>query len=138
MEALTTISFADNYFKTKPNSQQWNDLTNDDKVIWLTEATRFVYSLQGFKYTPEVIELISVIPDDLQQACCEVTLGLMKYGADNVHTINQKLGITSISFGADSVSYSNNVVFDGLNNVVLSEYAQSILNKYIHKGVRYV
>lgn len=141
MQALTTIEYADNYFVTKPDVQAWADLTEDDKQKQLYEATRRIYAIQGFKYTTEVIELLTAIPDDLQQACCEVSLNLIGIASeDNPHIINQKLGIKSISFGNDSVSYDNETKTSalGLDNSIFSDYAQSILNKYIIKGYRYV
>lgn len=140
MQALTTVEYADKYFLTKPNAEAWEELTEVEKQRLLFEATRRIYAIVGFKYTPEVIELLTVIPDDLQQACCEVCLNLAQSGGDNVHEINQKLGITSISFGKDSASYDKSLKTStlGLDNSVFSDYAQSILNKYIIKGFNYV
>lgn len=140
MQALTTIEYANKYFLTKPNAAAWQDLSEEDKQKQLYEATRRIYAIQGFKYTPEVIELLTVIPDDLQQACCEVSLNLIEYGSDNVHAINQKMGIKSISFGEDSASYDDTIKTSslGFDNAIFSDYAQSILNKYIIKAYRYV
>lgn len=140
MQPLTTVEYADNYFTTKPNGWQFKKLSNETKQQQLYEATRHIYAIQGFKYTPEVIELLTAIPDDLQQACCEVVLSTVELESENVHTTNQKLGIKSLSFGNDSVSYDNETKTSalGLDNAIFSDYAQSILNKYIIKGYRYV
>lgn len=140
MQALTTIDYADEYCKTKLDGENWNKLTEPDKQKLLYEATRHIYAIQGFKYTPEVLEVLTAIPDDLQQACCEVCLKLTTISTDDVHIINQNLGIKSISFGKDSVSYDNSIKTSslGFNNALFSDYAQSLLNKYILKGVPYV
>lgn len=141
MLALTSIEYADDYFLTKPyESEKWYELENTQKSAWLMESTRRIYAIQGFKFTSEVIELLDVIPDDLQQACCEVVLGLLTTGdSTNPHNVNKKLGISSISFGRDSVSYGDSSTSSiGLDNAIFSEYAQIILNKYIIKAYPYV
>lgn len=141
MQTLTSIEYANIYFETKLGSDCWVDLTEYDKTKYLTEATRRIYAINGFKYTPEVLELLTAIPDDLQQACCEVALNLISVAdSSNPHIINQSLGISSISFGKDSVRYDNTLKTSalGFDNSVFSQYAQSILDKYIIKGYKYV
>ena len=141
MQTLTSIEYANSYFQTKPNVDLWFDLEENKKISYLTEATRRIYAINGFKYSPEVLELLTVIPDDLQQACCEVALNLISVADNsNPHVINQSLGISSISFGNDSASYDNTLKTSslGFDNSVFSPYAQSILDKYIIKGYKYV
>lgn len=140
MQALTTVEYADKYFKTKLDSENWDELAEPDKQKLLYESTRHIYAIQGFKYTPEVLELLTVIPDDLQQACCEISLKLISIDNNDIHIINQNMGIKSISFGNDSASYDNSMKTSslGFDNAVFSDYAQSLLNKYILKGVPYV
>lgn len=140
MRALTNTTYANEYFLTKPDAQSWATLDETDKPKYLMEATRQIYAISGFKFTPEVIELLDAVPDDLQQACCEVVLGLLTTGdSSNPHIINKKLGISSISFGRDSVSYGNSATSNiGLDNSIFSEYAQSILSKYIIRAYPYV
>lgn len=141
MQALTSIEYANTYFETKLGADCWVDLTEYDKTKYLTEATRRIYAINGFKYSPEVIELLTAIPDDLQQACCEVALNLISVADNsNPHIINQDLGISSISFGNDSVSYDNTIKISslGFDNSIFSQYAQSILDKYVIKGYKYV
>ena len=140
MQALTTLEYANEYFLTKPNAEAWENLSEGDKQKQLYESTRRIYAIPGFKYSPEITELLTVIPDDLQQACCEVCLNLIDLSSDNVHSINKKLGIKSISFGKDSVSYDDTTKTSdyGLDLTIFSEYAQSLLNKYIIKAVPYV
>lgn len=141
MQALTTIEYANAYFETKPNAEAWKNLTENEKNTQLMEATRRIYAVNGFKYTSDVLEALVTIPDDLQQACCEVVYNLISVADNsNPHLVNQKLGISSISFGNDSVSYDNMLKTSalGLDNTIFSEYAQSILDKYIIKGYKYV
>lgn len=138
MKALTTIEYADNYFSTKLNTENWHTHDIAVRLNVLMEATRRIYAIHGFKYSPEVIELLTNIPDDLQQACCEVALAMTKVDEDDPHVVNMSLGIKSISFGQDSASYDEKTCNACMPNYLFNQYAQSILNKYILKGCRYV
>lgn len=138
MNALTTMDYANAYIAKKINAEEWNNASESLKEALLFEATTTIYSIQGFKFTPEVIELLTAVPDDLQQACCEVALALSKIDTENPHIINQKLGIKSISFGQDSASYDEKTCGSLMPSYIFSSYAQSILNKYILKGFKYV
>lgn len=138
MQVLTTVEYANEYFLTKPDATEWTSLVATMKVKWIYEASRQIYAIPCIE-VPEIAEGAE-IPDDLQQACCEVVLSLLTSGNDsNPHMINKKLGIASISFGKDSVSYGDSAVSAlGLDNAIFSDYAQSLLNKYIRKAYRYV
>lgn len=138
MQTLTTLEYAEKYIETKLNNDSWLALTETDKNKLLLEATRRIYAIEGFKYTPEVIELLTVIPDDLQQVCCEVALALTKIDENDPHVVNMALGITSISFGQDSASYSDSTSAQVMPAYIFNDYARSILNKYILKGCKYV
>lgn len=138
MRPLTTLDFANEYFLTKLDAEKWQGLENITRERLLFEATRRIYAIQGFKYTPEVIELLTAIPDDLQQACCEVALSLLEYDSTNPHIINQRLGIGSISFGNDRVTYNNQGQTGIMPPAIFNDYAQALLDKYIIKGFKYV
>lgn len=138
MKALTTVDFADRYIATKMETEKWVTLNESEREKFLIEATRRIYAIQGFKYTPEVIELLSAMPDDLQQACCEVALALVNISEKDPHIINMSLGIKSISFGQDSVSYDEKSYNVPMPAHLFNSYAQSILNRYIIKGFKYV
>lgn len=138
MKLLTTIDFADTYISKKLHPNSWVDLDEQTREALLYEATILIYAIQGFKFTPELIELLAEIPNDLQQACCEVAFALSKEGEENPHIINQNLGIKSISFGQDSASYDENANSALMPAYIFNSYAQSILNKYIIKGFKYV
>ena len=137
MNTLANVEYADNYANTKLNTNQWFELDIITKEKALFEATRKIYAIQGFKYTPEIIAVLTEIPDDLRQACCEVAIELAKTNDTDPHEINKRLGITSISFGSDSVSYDGKIN-SGLFDAYFNENAKSILNKYIVKAFRYV
>lgn len=138
MNSLTTLEYANKYVSTKLNDEAWAESEDFLKEKLLLEATRLIYALQGFKYTPELVEALTAIPDDLQQACCEVAFSLLNTNTENPHIVNQKLNIKSISFGNDSVSYGETSSVTGLNSPIFNDYAQAILNKYIIKGFKYV
>ena len=137
MQVLTTVTYADEYMLTKPDASEWTSLSQTMKPKWLTEASRQIYAIPNI----EIPEFELTAPDDLQQACCEVVLGLLTLdgNSSNPHMINKKLGISSISFGRDSVSYGDSATSAiGLDNAIFSDYAQSLLNKYIRKAFPYV
>lgn len=138
MQVLTTVVYAEEYFNTKPDASEWDNLVQTMKEKWIIESSRQIYAIPGIEI-PEVADG-ETIPDDLQQACCEVVLGLLTSGnTSNPHIMNKKMGISSISFGKDSVSYGDGAVSAlGLDNSIFSDYAQSLLNKYIRKAYRYV
>lgn len=138
MKSFTSITYADLYISNKLNNASWLEADLQTKNALLYEATVRIYAIQGFKYTPELVELLVEVPDDLQQACCEVALALSRLDSNNPHIDNQNLGIKSISFGQDSVSYDKNIENELMPNYIFSPYAQSILNKYIFKGFKYV
>jgi len=139
MQPLTTIGYADSYFSTKLNVDYWTDSDDDTKKKLLYEATRRIYAVQGFKLTPEQVENMEAVPDDLQQACCEVVTVAADTEA-NTHLQNQKLGIASYSYNSESVSYNNNSTSSSSTDDydLFSDYAKSLLNKYIQKAYRAV
>ena len=138
MKPLTTLEYANTYFQTKLSAEAWETASEETKTKLLTEATRRIYAIQGFKYNPEVVELLTTVPDDLQMACCEVALTLASEDTNNPHIINQNLGIKSISFGQDSASYDESAKDAVMPAYIFNSYAQSILNRYILKGFKYV
>ena len=138
MLPLTTLDFANEYFLSKLDAENWGNLEDTTRKKLLIEASRRIYSIQGFKYTSEVVELLSAIPNDLQQACCEVAFSLLEYDSTNPHIINQRLGISSISFGNDSATYNNQVQTGMMSPTIFNDYAQALLDKYIIKGFKYV
>ena len=138
MKSLTNIAYAELYISKKLNNTSWLEADLQTQNALLHEATARIYAIQGVKYTPELVELLTEVPDDLQQACCEVALSLSRLDSNNPHIDNQNLGIKSISFGQDSVSYDKNIENELMPNYIFSPYAQSILNKYIFKGFKYV
>jgi hypothetical protein len=138
MKDLTTTDYANCYMNKKLNTESWVGLDLTTREALIHEASLLIYGIHGFKFNSDVIELLTEIPDDLQQACCEVALSLSKQDVSNPHVINQNLGIKSISFGQDSASYDENANNAIMPAYLFSPYAQFILNKYIVKGFKYV
>ncbi len=139
MQVLTSVEYANTYMATKPDASEWDSLVAIMKAKWVTEASRQIYAIPCIEL-PE-FALGETIPDDLQQACCEVILCLLTSGnaSTNPHVMNKKLGISSISFGKDSVSYGDSSSsYIGLDSAVFSDYAQSLLSKYMKRSYRYV
>lgn len=138
MQVLTTVEYANTYMATKPDSSEWDSLVATMKTKWITEASRQIYAIPCIEIPN--FEQGEAISDDLQQACCEVVLSLLTSGSDsNPHMVNKKLGISSISFGKDSVSYGDSSTSSiGLDSAIFSDYAQVILSKYIKRAYRYV
>lgn len=139
MQPFTTIEYADTYFSTKLDTEIWDNADDDTKNKLLCEATRRIYAIQGFKLTPEDVEAMSAVPDDLQQACCEV-VGVVTDSEASTHLRNQKLGIASYSYNSESVSYGTN---SGTSTTtddceLFSDYAKRLLGKYIQKAYKVV
>lgn len=125
--ALTTVCEADEYMYTKIGNQKWFDLSEIDKNAYLEEATRYIKSVP-------LINIPDEIPTDLKMACSEVAFNMVEVGTD-AHTENIKKGIASISFGNDRVSYRADAKAE---NMYFTNYAYSLLDKYIQKGARIV
>ena len=125
---FTTILEANDYISTKLNNDKWFNLTDADKYKYLQEATRRI------KCIP-MINIPNEITTDLKIACSEVAFNLIDAGAENPHAKNIQNGITSISFGNDSVSYGT-----GANpqSVYFTDYAMALLSQYIQKGAKIV
>ena len=126
--AFTTVCEADDYILTKPNCDNWFGLKLEEKMRLLEEATRRI------KCIP-MINIPDDITTDIKIACSEVAFNLFNIGANNPHATNIQNGITSISFGNDSVSYGSNAK---AQDVYLTDYANALLSRYIQKGARIV
>ena len=82
-----------------------------------------------------MINIPDDITTDLKMACSEVAFNMFCIGSDNPHAKNIQNGITSISFGNDSVSYKASAKgFD----VYMTDYALALLSQYVQKGARVV
>lgn len=129
--AYCDVDFADNYANTKIDGNKWLELTQENKEKYLEEATRRIDLIFGINIPKE-------ITNDIKMACSDVAINLVVIGGNNPHEINQKLGITSISFGNDTVSYKNEAVGRGSSETAITDYAMALLSKYIKRGYNIV
>lgn len=122
-----TLENADIYMATKLDGSQWAGITTSSaKNVYLYEASRRIANIP-FINIPDVDDE-GAYPQPLQDATCEEALALLTFG-DNIHAQNQNMNIKSVSFGSDSVSYT-----EGTPKPIYSGLAMQMLNEYIQRG----
>lgn len=156
VDTNTFISLADaeTYFSERLNSDVWDAEDDEDKKKALIMATKRINKLPFIgeqevetqplafpryvsRSTNPQISTYYLIrdlkeittPDDVKEATCEEALALLTY-SNSVHYANQQMGIQSMSMGNESVSYNGS----GADNKLLSQDAQTLVEKWIKKG----
>ena len=131
---FVTLNEANNYFNNRPNSTSWSNLSNSEKEQALQFATLKINSLPfvGSKLSPsQPLEFprnfSPQMPNEIKYAVCEEALSVVE---NSVHSQNKMLGISSMTVGSSSVSYTNS---DSVN-VVISNQANAFLSKWLAKN----
>ena len=131
---FVTLSEAENYFSGRPNSNPWSNLSDTEKEQALQFATLKINSLPfvGSKLSAgQPLEFprnfSPQMPNEIKFAVCEEALSIIQ---NSVHSQNKMLGITSLTIGSSSVSYTkqNSV------NSVISNQANAFLSKWLAKN----
>ena len=125
------LEFAEKYYLTKINVEAWNNLTPDMQEKYLAEALRQVKSVDG-------INLPDMLNDELKTAICEVCLEILNNSDSETFSKLQRAGVTSISYGNDSVSFNKNMTTAKTSNCYINDYAYSLLLPYIQRSYRIV
>ena len=125
------LEFAEKYYLTKINVEAWNNLTPDMQEKYLAEALRQVESVDG-------INLPNVLNDELKTAICEVCLEILNSSDSETFSKLQRAGVTSISYGNDSVSFNKNMTTAKTSNCYINDYTYSLLLPYIQRSYRIV
>ena len=131
---FVTLNEANNYFNNRPNSDLWTNLSNSEKEQALQFATikinclPFVGSKLSANQPLEFPRNFSPqMPNEIKYAVCEEALSVVE---NSVHSQNKMLGISSMTVGSSSVSYTNS---DSVN-VVISNQANAFLSKWLAKN----
>ena len=131
---LVTFEFAEDYFNNRPNSEVWQNSTYPQKEKALIFASMKVnnFNFIGEKKSAEQKfefprNFIPEMPPDISHAVCEEACALLENSA---HSKNKSEGITKISLGNTSISYS-----DSRNTgVLLSNTAFLLVSKWTVKN----
>ena len=125
------LEFAEKYYLTKINVEAWNNLTPDMQEKYLAEALRQVKSVDG-------INIPDTLNDELKTAICEVCLEILNSSDIETFSKLQRAGVTSISYGNDSVSFNKNMTTAKTSNCYINDYVYSLLLPYIQRSYRIV
>ncbi len=132
--SFVSLETADLYFQNRPNSDDWDDLTDLKKEQALIFATMKInnFNFVGNKksasqklefprdFSPEM-------PVEIQNAVCEEAYAIL---FPSPHAQNRQKGISSVTLGSSSVSY-----FDRENlGVLLSNEALNFVSKWTVKN----
>ena len=131
---FVTLDEANNYFNNRPNSDLWTNLSSSEKEQALQFATLkinclpFVGSKLSANQSLEFPRNFSPqLPNEIKYAVCEEALVTVQ---NSVHSQNKMLGISSMTIGSSSVSYTNS---DSVN-VIVSNQANAFLSKWLAKN----
>ena len=122
------IEFTNEYFKTKLNTETWEELDDTQKEKYIAEASRNVLSISG-------INLPEEYGTDVKTAISEVCYEILTSSDTETFNKLQRAGVSSISCGNDSVSFVSDKTS---KNSYINDYAKSILDKYIQRSYRVV
>ena len=128
--SFVSAETADLYFQDRPNSDDWNDLTDLKKEQALIFATMKInnFNFVGNKKSPSQKlefprDFSPEMPAEIQNAVCEEAFAIL---FPSSHEQNRQKGISSVTLGNSSVSY-----FDRENlGVLLSETAFNFVSKW--------
>ena len=129
-----SLDEANAYFNGRPHSEIWQSLSNTEKEQALIFATLKINSKHfvGSKLSAEQPlefprDFYPQIPAEIQYAVCEEAFVIAE---NSVHSKNKELGISSITLGSSSISYSISAACD----IILSQQASAFLSKWLAKS----
>lgn len=124
------LEFVNDYMLTKLNTQKWDAMEAVTKEKYIAEALRQIKSIDGIK-----------LPDDLttelKTALSEVCYELINFTDNEQFAKLKQAGVSSISYGNDSVSFSN-ITTSQTENSYVNSYAFSLLRPYIQRSFNVV
>ena len=125
------LAFVNAYIDTKLKNELWVAMNNTTKIKYIAEALRQVKSIDGI-----------ILPDeystDVKTAISEVCLNIVNFSDNEQFKTLQDAGVTSISYGNDSVSFSKTSSTSQTSNAYVNDYAYSLLRKYIQRSYEIV
>lgn len=132
--SFVSLETADLYFQNRPNSDDWDDLTDLKKEQALIFATMKINNFNfvgNKKSASQKLEFprdfLPEMPVEIQNAVCEEAYAIL---FPSPHAQNRQKGISSVTLGSSSVSY-----FDRENlGVLLSNEALNFVSKWTVKN----
>lgn len=130
-ELYDLLEFVECYIGTKLNTEMWDNMEVIQKIKYVAEALRQIKSIDG-------INLPDELPKDVKMAVSEVCLDLVNYSDSEQFKKLQDAGVTSISYGNDSVSFSQNASTSKTSNSCINDFAYFLLRPFIQRSYRIV
>lgn len=130
-ELYDLLEFVECYIGTKLNTEMWDNMEVIQKIKYVAEALRQIKSIEGIKLPDE-------LPKDVKMAVSEVCLDLVNYSDSEQFKKLQDAGVTSISYGNDSVSFSQNASTAKTSNTCINDFAYFLLRPFIQRSYRIV
>ena len=130
-EMYDLLEFIECYFLTKIETDLWNGMDTTQKIKYISEALRQIKSIDG-------IILPEELTDDIKRAVGEVCLDLINFADSEQFNKLQAAGVTSISYGNDSVSFGQSAVTSKTDNPCINAYAYLLLRPFIQRSFNIV
>ncbi len=135
--SFVTAEEAQAYFEERYDSAQWFTLADEEQEKLLITATK---KINAFDFCGEKAEKEQTLqfprdygtPQDIKDAVCEEAIQILK-NSNDPHLKNKEQGISSISLGAGSVSYSNEGKTEE-SKMLVSCVALYLVRKWVKKG----
>ena len=123
-ELYDLLEFVEGCMATKLNTEAWDNLELMQKIKYIAESLRQIKSIDG-------IILPEELTCDIKKAVSEVCLDLVNFSDGEQFSKLQAAGVTSISYGNDSVSFSQSAATSKTSNSCINDYAYSLLRPFI-------
>ena len=145
MSSYISVNDAQDYFDTRLNSEAWDEHTvsgDNSQEKALAQATRIIDRLnsQGNNSDSEQANQFprsgdSVVPEDIEIACCEIALALLDGVDPDIEMEN--LSMTSEAYGQTRINYDRSGAAEHILAGVPSATAWRYLKPYLRDS-RYV
>lgn len=135
--SFVTLDEAQVYFEERYDSDEWFNLTDDEKEKLLITSSKKINAFDFVGNTKSENQTMAFprdyeMPQDIKDAVCEEAIATIK-SSENMHIKNQKDNISSISLGAGSVSYGTTPQSEEAK-LMNSSTAIYLIKKWTKKG----
>lgn len=130
-ELQELLEFVNCYMGTKLNVDAWIETDDSIKIKYVAEALRQVKSVDG-------INLPDELPKDVKMAIGEVCFNIFNFTDIEQFKKLQDAGVTSISYGNDSVSFNKSASTAQTTNAYINDFAFYLLRPFIQRSFNIV
>ncbi len=133
-----TLVGADNYFKTRLRTHNWDNAESDERLKALHMATRYMEALhyKGKKESDDQILFFprhcldgGRVPGDIEEACYECALALLNGVDPEVEARN--LSVTGQGYAGARTSYDRDFTQEHVRANIPSSHAWSLIKPYL-------